>query len=1507
MIFQTQARAPAERTTSTARPLLQRKCACGGKSECPDCEGKLAINQPNDRFEREADQVAEHVMSGNGGGAGKLSVAPNESVQRDENEKKTPPKPNNYGDAAKKIGDALQETPIGKQLKAKAEELGKDFLSSVEGKVIAGTSLAGALTAIIATDSKLPIPIPEVPLDFIKPGLKAKLTYEGPTQKPTNVGLTLTSKSGVSISAAYTKTAATPGKPAEEKAGLTLSFPLGGSPSNKKTTSDADQRAAEIAQLRAEKAQRDEERKTPGEKKADEDFMKSYLHFKANDPLNPLNIGKKKDDLLLMRSAAAEAVSGTAPPIVHDTLAGGGQPLDRETRSFMEERFGHDFGRVRIHNDARAAESARAVNAHAYTVGAQIAFDTARYSPTTAEGRRLLAHELTHVVQQEQLPPEKTSHVFRSATTATHGQSQGTGPQSVSLSTGTKIVHTPACGAQTITATVAPSGLTGVTWSLHDDGTTVDARSSIDSAGAITLGSAQTGGTIRIRATDSSGGSADIQLILSSHPTDIDSTTALGPPPDARNNYGGTFDHVFKSSDGKVESLERVGVGERFPNVPTPDAATHAITNTPFGNGTFTLTTATLTPDASNNWFLTKAGGLNGTHDRVSIGRAGIDVGQHIASTSNPKPANPLPAGFSVQQDLNWYCPAAAADKRWTKFKSIDHERRLRLDSSGDPEFVAIVNKVERTDTYTGTTGVQKATATPATIVKSPEKEKANTVQISATALPSTRKLHFSLQGNANGCSINSSTGLLTIGKTAGTVTARAANASGGTNYDEVAIAVTDPPAPKTPAPGAPTNPPAGKTATEGLPNESEPTTGESRGFSAQASKAPNESSHRLVVPRLTREVLSEKGQPLDSDTRAFMEPRFHHSFAAVQVHTDAKAAASARAVNAKAYTVGRHVVFGANEYRPATPAGRELLAHELAHTVQQRNGDHSASSTYESGVSESSAQATGSAVSAGHSLTTDLPASSVRLARTPDNLSEADKKKLAEQVERGIEIAQSMLGGLASNDDDAGENEPIAPTPMAIDPRYSKGAKPSAPAPAKKTPIKPKPAPSIFDPGGFTPEVADKLVKEAEVRTHLGTLAMDLAEKQARRREFFDRDPSHTNANVIEAAGLDLYWDEANQDWRRQSYVDAVEAPIDTDPELHQIYGSHLWDLENNKPVEESRFHAAMSFVCQHTNPCNGNMEQFHKDLESGMSREEALNRGMFRIVGQSAEMAVPGKADLVEVEGPNVPMPEVTAPEEAAPASAEPSRQTIKASPPPPPTQAQRPGAPEPVTDVDVVKTNVDRPASVKTQSPTAHQTDWTARGGSGKAPPAYRDSEGNVHVSTEHPLMGDPRRGGVPPVRPEGKSPAAPVPPRTQQPAPPLKGTKSGDNIGLEDTGKVPPPAKPAVDPKAKTQVPPPQEKPVPKGAATGGAAEESKREQAPRGQIDPPQAVSREVVENMRNRPKTVDPKRKGSGSNVHYTTDHAAHEQAWKRVGGHGDSPPAFIYDNQVYLDPSRWN
>jgi hypothetical protein len=159
---------------------------------------------------------------------------------------------------------------------------------------------------------------------------------------------------------------------------------------------------------------------------------------------------KKREGGMLQRAAVGHDAMGDVPPIVHEVLRSAGQPLDAATRVFMEPRFGHDFstvqlrvapglartglalgapgnafereaervgasvgqkhipdtrggydfGAVRLHTDVRAAESARAVNALAYTVGSHIVFGSGQYAPGTNGGRQLLAHELTHVAQQ---------------------------------------------------------------------------------------------------------------------------------------------------------------------------------------------------------------------------------------------------------------------------------------------------------------------------------------------------------------------------------------------------------------------------------------------------------------------------------------------------------------------------------------------------------------------------------------------------------------------------------------------------------------------------------------------------------------------------------------------------------------------------------------------------------------------------------------------------------------------------------------------------------------------------------------------------------------------------------------------------------------------------------------------------------------------------------------------------------------------------------------------------
>lgn len=113
---------------------------------------------------------------------------------------------------------------------------------------------------------------------------------------------------------------------------------------------------------------------------------------------------------VMQRKAAPEASpsAGSLAP-VENVLASPGRALDAATREFFAARFGHDFAEVRVHDDATAAASARAVHALAYTVGTDVVFGAGHYAPSTSAGRHLLAHELTHVIQQSGLRPHRST------------------------------------------------------------------------------------------------------------------------------------------------------------------------------------------------------------------------------------------------------------------------------------------------------------------------------------------------------------------------------------------------------------------------------------------------------------------------------------------------------------------------------------------------------------------------------------------------------------------------------------------------------------------------------------------------------------------------------------------------------------------------------------------------------------------------------------------------------------------------------------------------------------------------------------------------------------------------------------------------------------------------------------------------------------------------------------------------------------------------------------------
>ncbi|MGH3944933.1 MAG: eCIS core domain-containing protein [Pseudonocardiaceae bacterium] len=134
-------------------------------------------------------------------------------------------------------------------------------------------------------------------------------------------------------------------------------------------------------------------------------------------------------------------------PTVHDVVSSPGRPLNPAIRETMESRLGHDFSRVRVHANARAAEAAQAMDAHAYTIGQDIVFGDGQYTPATAAGRQLLSHELAHVVQQGRGGPapelDRSAAHEHQAKASAKAFARTTGPVTVTGATGVGVARQP--------------------------------------------------------------------------------------------------------------------------------------------------------------------------------------------------------------------------------------------------------------------------------------------------------------------------------------------------------------------------------------------------------------------------------------------------------------------------------------------------------------------------------------------------------------------------------------------------------------------------------------------------------------------------------------------------------------------------------------------------------------------------------------------------------------------------------------------------------------------------------------------------------------------------------------------------------------------------------------------------------------------------------------------------------------------------------------------------------
>jgi hypothetical protein len=136
----------------------------------------------------------------------------------------------------------------------------------------------------------------------------------------------------------------------------------------------------------------------------EEELIQTKLLAEQITPVVQRQVEEEEEEFLQAKSR-----DGASPEVAHDleseinAIRGGGRSLSGSERAYFEPRFGYDFSRVRVHTNDRAMASARALNARAYTIGSNVVFGTGQYMPGSIQGRQLLAHELTHVVQQSEI------------------------------------------------------------------------------------------------------------------------------------------------------------------------------------------------------------------------------------------------------------------------------------------------------------------------------------------------------------------------------------------------------------------------------------------------------------------------------------------------------------------------------------------------------------------------------------------------------------------------------------------------------------------------------------------------------------------------------------------------------------------------------------------------------------------------------------------------------------------------------------------------------------------------------------------------------------------------------------------------------------------------------------------------------------------------------------------------------------------------------------------------
>ena len=574
----------------------------------------------------------------------------------------------------------------------------------------------------------------------------------------------------------------------------------------------------------------------------------------------------------------------------------------------------------------------------------------------------------------------------------------------------------------------------------------------------------------------------------------------------------------------------------------------------------------------------------------------------------------------------------------------------------------------------------------------------------------------------------------------------------------------------------------------------------ETRSRPTQPSYAP---AVGAKIPAVVHEVLRSPGQPLDPVTRAFMEPRFAHNFGRVRVHNDTKSADSARAVNAQAYTVGQQIVFGANQFAPMSYQGRQLLAHELAHTIQQQSLAADSPVVHSSEISESSASAAARTVGKGQAISSHLPTGAIRLARQPTDVSEdAERERLAadaeaaiaryEELERKWEKEKTEEDQRESSGQRSRERTLFPPISSALEgmPLVSDEEIPDEKKrremeeKAKKARIEQELKEShdrlLVLRGTLLGDSSGAIRYQYSVKTIMALINKGPLDRQLLRRYGLELPGRNTKrkafySEVIDAVSkFDAAWRktygtgsspvvsdlpeekvkamEAEQE-RREGEAAKVEGLEPVEGSLAGAVGAEVtsWFTSDPKKITAgAKMGTAISGVVASIAAAKGKQGTYSPQVEGPGPFANPVGAWRYSGRAPTTSALAPPVAEPVPTTEPQktaAPTQGITPSGGGAGGAAgggPSTRQTIVANPPPMP--ARPPSGPTPVTDVQVVTANIFNPSSIKPAVSQDHQNTWQQlSGSSASAPPAFRDQYGNIHIRNDHWLVAPATRCG------------------------------------------------------------------------------------------------------------------------------------------------------------------